>query len=84
LKTINITQARQDLFNIVEDTINHSVPVQIQTKHGAVVLVSKEDWNAMQETLYLRSIFGFKESLDEIEKDTDGWISKDDIDWKNF
>ncbi len=53
MKTVPVTNARQDIFNIIEQTIINSEPVQITSKKGDVVMISLEDWSAIQETLYL-------------------------------
>lgn len=63
MKTVPVTNARQDIYNIIEQTIVNSEPIQITSKKGAVVMVSLEDWSAIQETLYLLSIPGMRESL---------------------
>jgi antitoxin YefM len=65
MKTVSVTQARQNIYQLVEDTISSSEPVQITTKKGNVIIVSEEDWTAIQETLYLLSIPGMRESLIE-------------------
>ena len=79
MKAIPITQARQDLFNIVDETIRDSRPIQIMGKRGGAVLVSVDDWNALQESLYLSAIPGFKESLAEAENGE--WLNEDEVDW---
>ena len=52
---------------------------QITSKGGEVILLSKEDWNAMQETIYLSSIKGFQQSL--VDADNDEWIPENEVDW---
>ena len=79
MKTIPVTQAQQDLYNIIDETISSSVPVQILSKRGGVVLISTEDWNALQETLYLSSVKGFEKSLKDA--DNDEWVTEDKVDW---
>ena len=55
-------------------------PVQITGKHGNAVLVSEEDWGLIQETLYLLSIPGMRESiLKGIEEPLDE--CDDELDW---
>lgn len=56
MKTVNATTARKDLYNLIDETGQSHVPVYITGKRGNAVLVSEDDWNAMQETLYLLSI----------------------------
>lgn len=63
MKSINITKARQDLYNLVDEAIETSQPIQILGKRGGAVLVSTEDWNAIQETLHLLSIPNMREEL---------------------
>ena len=65
MKTVSISQARRNIYQLVDETIFSSEPVQITTKKGNVVIVSEEDWRAIQETLYLLSIPGMRESLIE-------------------
>lgn len=63
MRSINITSARKELYSLVEAVNCDSVPVLITGKNGNAVLISEEDWNAIQETLYLTSILGMAESL---------------------
>lgn len=63
MRSINITSARKELYRLVEAVNCDSVPVLITGKNGNAVLISEEDWNAIQETLYLNSISGMAESL---------------------
>ncbi len=61
--TITATQARQTLYNLVDEVSASHEPVQIAGKRNSAVLVSEEDWRAIQETLYLTSIPGMKKSI---------------------
>lgn len=63
MKTINATQARQDIYNLIDETILNSIPIQITGKRGNAILISESDWNAIQETLYLTSIKGMEQSI---------------------
>ena len=63
MRTINITSARKELYSLVEAVNCDSVPVLITGKNGNAVLISEEDWNSIQETLYLNSIPGMAEAL---------------------
>ena len=67
MKIIPVTEARQNIYKLIEDTISSSEPVQITYKKGNVVLISEEDWKALQETLYLLSVPGLRESIQEAE-----------------
>ncbi len=63
MSTINITNARKDLYRLVENVNLYSEPALIVSKNGNAVLLSEDDWNAIQETLYLNSIDGMAESI---------------------
>jgi antitoxin YefM len=65
MKTINVTNAREKLYSLIDETNSSHEPVQILGKRSNAVLVSESDWNAMQETLYLLSIPGMRESIIE-------------------
>jgi antitoxin YefM len=69
MRTVPVTNARQDIFNIIEQTIVNSEPVQITSKKGDVVMISLEDWSAIQETLYLLQVPGMRESILEGAKE---------------
>ena len=56
MNSINITQARSNLYKLVADVNRDSVPITITNNKGKNgVLISEDDWNAIQETLYLNS-----------------------------
>ena len=61
--TITATLARQTLYNLVDEVALSHEPVQIAGKRTSAVLVSEDDWRAIQETLYLTSIPDMKESI---------------------
>jgi antitoxin YefM len=63
MASINITNARKMLYKLVEEVQNSHEPVTITGKKGAAVLLSEEDWKAIEETLYLTSIPGMRESI---------------------
>lgn len=63
MSTINITNARKDLYRIVESVNVSHQPVYIAGKNGAAVLIGEEDWRSIQETLYLLSIKGMRDSI---------------------
>lgn len=69
MKTVPITNARKDIFNLIEQTVANSEPIQITSKKGDVVMVSLEDWSAIQETLYILGIPGMRDSIMEGAKE---------------
>ncbi len=63
MSSINVTNARKDLFRIV-DTVNEThEPIEITGKNHSAVLIGEEDWRSIQETLYLTGIPGMRESI---------------------
>jgi antitoxin YefM len=62
---INITQARSNLYQLVDMAIDDSEIVNISTKKGNAIIISAENYNAIQETLYLLNIKGMRESIIE-------------------
>jgi len=80
MKTVSITNARQDLYNIVNQTIEYSEPIQITSKKGNAIILSEEDWRAIQETIYLTSIPGLVSSIKKAdEAPEEEWT--EDIGW---
>ncbi len=65
MKTISVSQARANLYKLLEEAGESHEPLVITGKRGNAVLVSEEDWRAVQETLYLLSIPGMRESIRE-------------------
>lgn len=63
MATITATEARSKLFRLIDETAESHQPVHISGKRNSAVLVSEEDWSAMQETLYLMSIPGMREAI---------------------
>lgn len=65
MTTLTATEARKCLYSLVDDVAESHDPVQIVGKRNSAVLVSEEDWRAIQETLYLTSIPGMRETITE-------------------
>jgi len=65
MKSIKATNARKQIYKLIEETVNTNTPIQISSKNGNVIMISEADWNSIQETLYLISIPGIRESIIE-------------------
>jgi prevent-host-death family protein len=63
MTTISATEARKQLYTLLDDVSQTHEPVQITGKRGHAVLVSEDDWRAVQETLYLASIPGVSQDI---------------------
>jgi antitoxin YefM len=65
MTTLTASEARKRLYTLVDDVAESHEAVQIVGKRKTAILVSEEDWNAIQETLYLTSVPGMRESIRE-------------------
>ena len=63
MRTINVTKARANLYNLLIEASESHEPIQITGKKSNAILVSEEDWRSIQETLYLLSIPGIMKSI---------------------
>lgn len=65
MREMKATEARSNLYRLIDETAKSHQPILIMGKRNKAVLVSEEDWSAVQETLYLLSIPGMRESIRE-------------------
>lgn len=65
MKSITATEARKTLYRLLDEVAVTSQPVQITSKRTSAVLVSADDWRALEETVHLMSIPGMRESIRE-------------------
>ncbi len=63
MKTISITEARKQIYKLVDTASEVHEPIQIVGKRNNAVLVSEDDWRSIQETLYLLSVPGMRDSI---------------------
>ncbi|MEA5450726.1 type II toxin-antitoxin system Phd/YefM family antitoxin [Leptolyngbya sp. CCNP1308] len=60
-----ISEAQSQLPDLIEAVSASHQPVVIVGEHSNAVLMAESDWNAIQETLYLLSVPGMRESIRE-------------------
>mgnify|MGYP006159758605 CR=1 FL=1 len=63
MTTLTASEARANLYRLMDQTAESHQPVTIVGKRHDSVLVSAEDWQAIQETLHLLSVPGMRESV---------------------
>ena len=63
MTTLNVTEARANLYKLIDDTSVSHQPVVITGKRGNAVLLAEDDWNAINATLHLLSVPGMRESI---------------------
>ena len=72
MSTINITNARDNLYQLVSDVNVGFNPITIVNNKGKnAVLISEDEWNSIEETLYLSSIPGLVNNINDIRKNED-------------
>ena len=65
MHALTASEARANLYRLMDETAQSHEPVMISGKRTSAVLVSAEDWSAIQETLYLLAVPGMRESIKE-------------------
>ncbi|RLD21421.1 MAG: type II toxin-antitoxin system prevent-host-death family antitoxin [Bacteroidetes bacterium] len=63
MRTLSITEARKNIYKLIKEVSDNNEPIQITGKNNNAVLVSEDDWRAIQETIYLLSIPNMRESI---------------------
>jgi len=63
MNSMNASEAREKLYRLLDQTAAAHQPIRISGPRSSAVLIAEEDWNAIQETLYLLSIPGMRESI---------------------
>lgn len=83
MDSITIQEAQEQLSQLIDDIVEHHKPVIISGQdNNNAVIISQEDWNAIQETLYLVNVPGMKESIQKAAAEPiEECIVLEDLDW---
>ena len=65
MQTLSASHARTNLYRLIDEASSSHQPIVITGKRANAVLVSLDDWSAIQETLFLVSIPNMRESIRE-------------------
>jgi len=65
MKSLSPSKARSTLVKLIREAASDHEPIYIRGKDVSGVLLHEDDWRAIQETLYLLSIPGMRESIRE-------------------
>ena len=80
MTTVNVTEARANLYKLIDDASASHEPGVITGKRGNAVLLAEGDWNAINETLYLLSVPGMRESIVEgMQENLD--VTSTELEW---
>ena len=63
MPTLSASEARANLYRLMDQAAESHEPIVISGKRSNAVLIAEEDWSAIQETLYLLSVPGMRESI---------------------
>jgi len=63
MTTLTASEARANLYRLIDEAAESHEPITISGKRSNAVLISAEDWDAIQETLFLLSVPGMRESI---------------------
>lgn len=65
MKPLTVKEVKDNLYSLIDEVTESHKPITIKGKHNDAVLISKEDWDAIAETIYLNSIPGMVDSIKE-------------------
>jgi antitoxin YefM len=68
MTTVTATDARSNLFKLIQKTIKEHSPARISSKAGTAILISEEDFDSIMETVEWMSEPGLLKSLKKSEK----------------
>ena len=82
MNIVTASEARANLYRLIDDSAESHHPVIIKGKRNTAVLVSGDDWAAIQETLFLTSIPGMRESiLQSMNAPRGEFVKASELDW---
>ena len=65
MTTITASEARSKLYRLMDDAASSHEPILITGKRANAVLLSEQDWDSIQESLFLLSVPGMREAIVE-------------------
>ncbi|EIM62408.1 MULTISPECIES: type II toxin-antitoxin system Phd/YefM family antitoxin [Desulfobacter] len=80
MRILSVTEARSNLYRLIDQTSSSHEPIIITGKRGNAVLLSEEDWKSIQETMFLLNIPGMRESIQD-GMSTPVEDCSEDLDW---
>ena len=80
MNTLTASEARANLYRLLDQASDTHQPITISGKRNSAVLVSSKDWESIQETLYLLTVSGMRESIKQGMEEPIENCSKE-LDW---
>jgi antitoxin YefM len=82
MQSFTIQEAQDKLSTLIDDVAQGHLPIAISSDLNDAVLISKADWDAIQETLYLNQIPNLVESIQQSSLEpAEDFIRLEDLDW---
>jgi prevent-host-death family protein len=63
MAVLTASEARANLYRLIDQAAESHQPILIAGKRSSAVLIAEEDWLAIQETMFLLSIPGMRKSI---------------------
>ncbi|MBW4688233.1 MAG: type II toxin-antitoxin system Phd/YefM family antitoxin [Komarekiella atlantica HA4396-MV6] len=63
MSNLPVSEAQHKLQQLIDQVVESHKPILIRGEQSNAILVAEEDWSAIQETLYLLSVPGMRESI---------------------
>lgn len=79
MNILTVHEAQSQLDKLVAAVADQ--PIEISGTHSTAILLSKEDWNAIQETLYLTSIPEMAESIHKAAEPIEETTPLEEVEW---
>jgi antitoxin YefM len=82
MQTLTVSEARTNLYRLMDQAALAHEPITILGKRNNAVLISSDDWQDIQETLFLLSVPGMRESIKEsMVEPVDACATESELDW---
>lgn len=80
MNNLSLLEVTTNLDQLIDQITETYQPITVKGTKNEVVIISNEDWSAIQETIYLNSISGYVDSIQEvIESPREEWINAKDL-----
>ena len=80
MDSLSLPEVAPNLDDLIDRITETHQPIMIKGTQNDVIMISKEDWSAIQETIYLNSIPGYIDSINEaIKSPREEWVNAVDL-----
>jgi PHD/YefM family antitoxin component YafN of YafNO toxin-antitoxin module len=80
MESLSLPEVTQNLDNLINKIAENHQPIMVKGSKNEVVIVLKEDWSAIQDTIYLNSIPGYVDSINQaINSPREEWVDATEL-----